>query len=52
MSQPEEDQPAQNPGGARTLGGNTADTSLPAGWGQTQKKLGRIGDWGDSGAGS
>lgn len=52
MSNPEQNEAPQNPGGARTLGGAAADTSLPAGWGQKKKMLGRVGDWGDSGAGS
>jgi hypothetical protein len=53
MSNPGQETPQnQNPSGPRTLGGQAADTALPAGWGQKKKAIGRIGDWGDSGSGS
>jgi len=51
MSNPEDTTPP-HPSGPRTLGGQAADTALPAGWGQKKKTLGRVGDWGDSGSGS
>jgi len=52
MSNPGQDETPQNPSGPRTLGGQAADTALPAGWGQKKKAIGRIGDWGDSASGS
>lgn len=57
MSDPtDQPQPPANPSsgtstpGARTLGGQAVDTSLPADWGKKEKKFGRVGDWGSSGA--
>jgi hypothetical protein len=54
MSNPDQNETSQNsnPSGPRTLGGAVSDTSLPEGWGQKKKTLGRVGDWGDSEAGS
>lgn len=46
MADENEDQPGQTAGqGARTLGGQAADTSLPEGWGRQERRTGRIGDW-------
>ena len=51
MSQPHEGRSEPKPQGnapregGMTLDGAAADTPLPKGWGQPQRKTGRVGDW-------